>query len=230
MQKLNQLGLELISMKQELMNDKHSDIVRKALLFQVENMTENKLIEVDTQVELTNEKMLLDEFRLYLMEKPSYMKTAEELRGEYDAIRESITEKMNTEVNLESFSNVQDETITFIQTFELDLEWVKRYFAVKESDIPRLVKENGFVAKFAVLRLLKLVDDFMASNMSENDYVDVKRDNNVYMNVETSSYCLDLIYTVSIDDAEVEDTHEGIAKFISTTATDSDKYVTDKLS
>lgn len=230
MQKFNQLGLELVSMKGELLNEQHSEIVRKALLFQADNMTENKLIDVDTHLALTNSKLTGDDFRLFIMEKPTYMKTLEELRGEYDIIREAILEKLTTEVPLESASHVENETLTFVQTYELDLEWVKSYFQVKETDIPQLVKEKGFIAKFAVLRFPKVVDEFLETKMTESEYLDVKRAKHVYLNADTSSYCMDLVYTVSIDDAEQEDTHEAIAAFLSETATASAEFVTEKLS
>lgn len=230
MQKFNQLGLELVSMKGELLNEKHSDIVRKALLFQADNMTENKLIDVDTHLALTNTQLSDEDFKLFIMEKPSFMKTLEELRGEYDILRESIIERMKTEVPIESASNVETETLTFIQTYELDLEWVKSYFQVKETDIPQLVKEKGFIAKFAVLRFPKVVDEFLETKMGESEYVDVERAKHVYLNADTSSYCMDLVYTVSIEDAEQEETHEAISTFISDTATDSAEFVTNKLS
>lgn len=229
MQKLNQLGLELISMKQELLNVNHSEVVRKALLFHVENMTENKLIEVDTQVELTNKDMLLDDFKTYLMAKPSYMKTLEELRGEYDALRESILEKMKTDIDFASHSDVERENLTFIQTFELDVEWVKEYFGVADVEVPKLVKENGFIAKFAVLRLNKLTSEFLKSSVEKHDLVEVKRGEHLYNNIETSSYCLDLIYTVKVEHAENELNHELIASYMSDTSNAINQYVVSHL-
>jgi len=230
MQKFNQLGLELVSMKDELLNESHSEIVRKALLFQAENMTETKHIDVDTHLALTNHTLTKEDFRLFLMEKPNYLKTLEELRGEYDLLREQILEKVKTDVVLESASHVELESISFVQTYELDLDWVKSYFHVKESDIPLLVKEKGFIAKFAVLRLPKVLDEFLESKMGDSQLVSVNRAEHVYLNAETSSYCMDLDYTIKIDTAEEETLHDEIAEFISKTATDSAEFVTDKLS
>lgn len=230
MQKFNQLGLELVSMKDELLNENHSEIVRKALLFQAENMTETKHIDVDTHLALTNHTLTKDDFHLFLMEKPNYLKTLEELRGEYDLLREQLLEKISTEVVLDSASNVEHETISFVQTYELDLDWVKSYFHVKESDIPLLVKEKGFIAKFAVLRLPKVMDEFIETEMGENLHVVVSRAEHVYLNAETSSYCMDLDYTVKIASAEDETLHDEIAEFISKTATESAEFVSRKLS
>lgn len=230
MQKFNQLGLELVSIKSELLNLNHSDVVRKALLFQAENMTENKQIDVDTHLALTNGQLIAEDFRLFIMEKPSYMKTFEELRGEYDIIRESLLEQFQTDVVLDSTSDVETESISFVQTYELDLEWVKSYFDVKEADIPKLVNEKGFIAKFAVLRFPKVVDEFLDKKMEDSPIVDVTRAEHVYLNAETSSYCMDLVYKVSIDDAEKDSLHETIADFISKTATSSHAFVKEKIS
>lgn len=230
MQKFNQLGLELLSTKDELMNEQHSEIVRKALLFQAESMTENKLIDPDTHLALTNRDLSHDEFTLFLAEKKSYMKTLEELRNEYDVIRESIAEKFSTDVQFDSLSKVEEESLVYIQTFELDLEWVKSYFLVKETDIAQLIKEKGFVAKFAVLRIPKIVDEFLDTKSLEHEVITVNRAEHVYLNAETSSYCMDLIYTIPIDEVEDASTHSGIAEYISESATASEAFFKEKIS
>lgn len=230
MQKFNQLGLELLSTKEELLNVNHSEVVRKALLFQAESMTENKLIDPDTHLALTNKDLPSDEFTLFLAEKKLYMKTMEELRNEYDVIREALLEKITTEVRFDSLSKVEKETLVFIQTFELDLEWVKSYFLVKENDIPQLIKEKGFVAKFAVLRMPKIIDEYLTGMAQPHETVDVFREEHVYLNADTSSYCMDLIYTVAIDNVEDPATHEGIANYLSESATVSSKFFKEKIS
>ncbi|WP_442638156.1 hypothetical protein [Rossellomorea marisflavi] len=230
MQKFNQLGLELLSTKDELLNDKHSDVVRKALLFQAESMTENKLIDPDTHLALTDKDLSPDDFSLFLAEKKSYMKTIEELRNEYDVIREAIAEKFSTDVVFDSMSKVEEESLVYIQTFELDLEWVKSYFLVKESDIANLIKEKGFVAKFAVLRIPKIIDEFLDTQSLEHEVVSVERAEHVYLNAETSSYCMDLVYSIPIDEVEDDTTHSSIAEYISDSATASQAFFKEKIS
>lgn len=230
MQKFNALGLELLSTKDELLNDTHSEIVRKALLFQAMSMTENKLIDPDTHLALTNRDLLQEDFRLFLAEKKSYMKTIEELRYEYDILRESITNKFTTDVQFESASEVEDESLVYIQTFELDLEWVKSYFHVKETEIPQLIKEKGFVAKFAVLRIPKIIDEFLSKHLQMHEHVATFRAEHVYLNADTSSYCLDLMYKVPIDVVEDESTHAEIADYISESASMSNEYFKEKIS
>lgn len=230
MQKFNQLGLELLSTKEELLNKNHSDVVRKALLFQAESMTQNQLIDPDTHLALTNIDLNQDEFSLFLAEKKLYMKTIEELRNEYDVIREAIAEKFKTGVPFDSLSKVENESLVYIQTFELDLDWVKSYFLVKENDIPQLIKEKGFVAKFAVLRIPKIIDEFLAKHALAHDVVETVRAEHVYLNADTSSYCMDLIYTVSIDKVEDFSTHESIATYISESANASNDFFVQKIS
>lgn len=230
MQKFNQLGLELLSTKDELLNKQHSEVVRKALLFQAESMTQSQLIDPDTHLALTNSDLSPDEFSLFLGEKKLYMKTIEELRNEYDIIRESIADKLKTDVKFESLSKVESESLVYIQTFELDLDWVKSYFLVKENDIPQLIKEKGFVAKFAVLRIPKIIDEYLMKHSPEHEMVDIVRAEHVYLNADTSSYCMDLIYTLSIDDVEEASTHEGIAEYISESANVSNDFFKEKIS
>ena len=230
MQKFNQLGLELLSTKDELLNESHSEVVRKALLFQAGAMTENKLIDPDTHLALPNKDLNPDEFKLFLEEKKSYMKTLEELRNEYDVIREALLEKFSTDVPFDSMSKVEEEKLVFIQTFELDLDWVKSYFVVKENDIPQLMKEKGFVAKFAVLRMPKIIDEYLNTHALPHEVVDVFREEHVYLNADTSSYCMDLIYTLPIDYVEVPEAHQEIADTISESATLSSKFFKEKIS
>ena len=230
MQKFNQLGLELLSTKDELLNELHSVVVKKALLFQAESMTENKLIDPDTHLALTNKDLSPTEFELFLTEKKLYMKTIEELRVEYDIICETISRKFKTDVDFDSMSKVENESIVYIQTFELDLEWVKSYFLVKETDIPQLIKEKGFVAKFAVLRIPKIIDEFLESHSLGHEIVELYRAEHVYLNADTSSYCMDLIYTIPIDEAEDVSKHDGIAEYISESATVSNQLFKKKIS
>lgn len=230
MQKFNQLGLELLSTKDELLNKHHSEVVRKALLFQAESMTQSQLIDPDTHLALTNGDLSPEEFTLFLAEKKFFMKTIEELRNEYDVIRESISDLFKTDVKFDSLSKVENESLVYIQTFELDLDWVKSYFLVKETDIPQLIKEKGFVAKFAVLRIPKIVDEYLAKHSPGHDMVSIVRAEHVYLNAETSSYCMDLIYTVSIDDVEDSSTHAGVAQYISASAEASQAFFKQKIS
>lgn len=230
MQKFNQLGLELLSTKDELLNEAHSIVVKKALLFQAESMTENKLIDPDTHLALTDKDLTPSEFELFLAEKKLYMKTAEELRTEYDVIGAKISTKFKTDVEFDSMSKVESESIIFIQTFELDLEWVKSYFLVKETDIPQLIKEKGFVAKFAVLRIPKIIDEFLEVHSLGHEVVELYRAEHVYLNADTSSYCMDLIYTIPIDEAEDASKHDGIAEYISESAIVSSKLFKEKIS
>lgn len=230
MQKFNQLGLELLSTKDELLNPNHSEIIRKALLFQAESMTENKLIDPDTHLALTNNDLPSNDFELFLNEKKLFMKTADELRHEYDVIREAIAEQLPDTVVFDSLSKVENESILFIQTFELDVDWVKSYFSVKDAEIPQLMKEKGFIARFAVLRIPKLVDEFLATRLTPNPIVSVYRSEHLFRNAETSSYCMDLMYSLPIEQAEEATKHKEITQYLAETARASAEFFTQKVS
>lgn len=230
MQRLNKVGQELIDAKRELLNPNHPEIIRNALLFQLDAYLENKTIDTDVHLLLTDNDMLLEEFNQNLLEKKEYIKSSEELTEEYLQLVDGIRQLVAKEVSLEISANTENETISFIKTFKLDKEWVQDYFEISEEEIPKIMKERGFVAKFALMRLPKLVDDYIKPLKDLPAYFAVKRGEHVYYNVESNTYCLDVFYMLDINAVEKEEAEtESFAQLIINHAKDSHEAVTSRL-
>lgn len=205
MQKLNALGVEILSLKTEMMKTDYPEIVKRALRETAENMVKKEAIDVELHLALTDEKLSTKEFEEILLENPSCLKTKEELFVEYEQIRESLQEELNKDEALEnitSSSMVDEEQLSFSKTFKLDNQWVSEYFGQPANEVDKLMVRNGFVEKFAVLRLSKILEDFLKSDdFLKHDDVICKA-TRVFYDVENHYYGIHLVFYIDIEVAE----------------------------
>ena len=92
MNKYNQLGLELIKYKTELLKE-YTDIVVNALYLAIDQLVQTKIIDTDTQTYLKDNDISLKEFSEIIIVDEKYIRSNEELLVEYEALREKINEK-----------------------------------------------------------------------------------------------------------------------------------------
>lgn len=203
MQKLNALGVELQSLKIELLNKDYPDVVKRALRGHADKLAETE-IDVDLHVSLTDNKISSEEFTSILLEHKACLKTPEELLVEYEKIREEIQKTLDERENIQitSKSLVEEEQIAFAKTFKLDKEWVSEYFGQSADEVGKLMIRNGFIEKFAVLRLSKILEDYLKSDLFKKDKeVDCKA-TRVFYDLEQGYYGIHLMFYVDIEVAE----------------------------
>lgn len=217
MEKLNAFGLELKELKRELLNPDYPDIVKKSLVNMAHTMVEKDQIDVNIHLLLTDENTGLDVFTNLLHETPSCLKTKEELFAEFEEIREKLQQHLKTlEPNtpVTSRSLVDTDELVFVLTFRLDEEWVSAYFGQPIEEVDKLMIRNGFVEKFAVLRLTKILEDFLKSDEHESrDGVRVKA-TRVFYDVDYGYYGIHLMFYMDIEDAENEEKAKGHIEYI----------------
>ena len=203
MEKLNELGLELKELKSELLNDSHSGVIKRALALSAEELAKKDIINVDLHLSLTDEKIDAKTFESELFANPSCLKTKEEMMVEFEKIREQLDEKLEEEgLLLDSESLVDTDQLSFAKTFKLDKPWVSEYFGQPNDEVDKLMVRNGFVEKFAVLRLSKILEDFLGSDRVEkNEKIDCKA-TRVFYDVEEGYYGISLIFYLGIEEVE----------------------------
>jgi hypothetical protein len=208
MQKLNGLGVEILSLKQEILKPDYPEIVKKALRESAENMVKNKAIDVDLHLALTDEKMKQSDFQSLLLDNPTCLKNKEEMLVDFEKVREQLQEQFNSDdtlMDIESNSLVDTDQIAFSKTFKLDQSWVSKYFGQPADEVGKLMVRNGFVEKFAVLRLSKVLENFLKSDQfTEHKTVECKA-TRVFYDLEQNYYGIRLMFYMDIEDGEDEE-------------------------
>lgn len=227
MQKLNTLGVELQELKNELLKTEYPDVVKKALFGHADKLVESS-ISIDLHVSLTDQKIKAKDFLEVLLENDKCIKTSEEMLVEFEKIRESIQVQIDedgNEIDITSQSIIEDEQIAFTKTFKMDNLWVSEYFGQPQSEVNSLMVRNGFVEKFAVLRLSKILEDFMnGEDFKENKLTEVKA-TRVFYDVEGAYYGIHLMFYVNIDITEDEKKTQTVLEYVKKTSTDCVNFV-----
>lgn len=222
--------MEVLEYKTELLKKDYPDLVRKALLGAVDQLQENKVIDVDVHYSLKDTDVKLDDFKKLLLEKPNLIKSAEELLKEYELTREVLDSKLR---DLDLFkiekdlapvttdSKVDKEQIHIITSFKVDSTFAADYFGKSDPDeLDVLMKRKGLVERFVLLRYNKMMNDFLSSQKEYNPETGVVEledgvwilSDTVYFEPETNSYCSDFLIYLDIEKVEEEKNHERILK------------------
>ncbi|MFJ8528572.1 hypothetical protein [Bacillus sp. NPDC094106] len=234
MNKYNIFGMELISYKTEILKD-YPDIVKRSLHDTFDRLLEHNAIDKDIHYALKDGGMDTNAFKSYILTNIKCIKSNEELLVEYEMIRERleshITELIHTQ-ELETESFVEKENISIIKKFVIDAKFAQEYFGVEEKDVKeKLMKPKGFVEKFAVLRLKKILMDFVQMDEVQSEYFDYTSITTflVYREEDTSNYCIDLCLSIPIDIAEDEENTEVLLEDISRVVSKSQTYFDERL-
>lgn len=207
MQKLNSLGVELQSLKEELLKPEYPDVVKKALRGHADKLAETN-IGVDLHVSLTDEKLNKEEFTAILLENEACLKSKEEMLVDFDKVRERMQEQLDADefpTGITSKSIVDTDQVAFTKTFKLDKQWVSEYFGQPADEVGKLMVRNGFVEKFAVLRLSKILEGFLKSEQFVEDKIVDCKATRVFYDLENDYYGIHLMFYINIEDAEDEE-------------------------
>lgn len=184
--KLNEKGQQVLEYKTELLKTEYSDLVRNAMYIAVDQLAENGIIDLDTHLALKDSSISLDDFKISVYEKISFLKSREELFEEYEIIRKALDNQLliyNEETgDLTTKSCVENEQITCIKKYTIDLEFVMDYFGVDEKNALKIMQQKKMVDTYTALRLVKIFNDFIKNEQHENLNISVDA---------TTPYCID---------------------------------------
>lgn len=206
MNRINTRGLELIEYKLELKKD-YPELVLKSLITTLEQMVENKILDIDTYYNIKDESFGMENFEEYLLTKKDFTKTEEEIFEEFEVIRKELDKKLKEHETLENLiteSVITKDLILVTRKFCINEQFTIDYFGVEEKDLLKLMKRKGFVEKFAVLRLTSIFNDFM-KNLSYPEELFKCDSSLVYFDKEENGYSIDFSFNLKIEDVENEE-------------------------
>ncbi|WCK57626.1 hypothetical protein PP175_26550 (plasmid) [Aneurinibacillus sp. Ricciae_BoGa-3] len=214
MNKINQKGMELIQYKVELEKE-YPKLIKDSLILSLEQMMENKVLDMNTYMCIKDEAMKIDEFQAYLLTKPAFTKSKEEIFAEYEILRTEVDKKLEEhEINhLKTESELDKEAILLTRRFCLDGEFTMSYFDVKEEDLLNLMKKRGFVEKFAVLRLGAIFNQLKEMLTYPQELFEYQS-GLVYFDRDENGYCIDFTFQIKIEEVEKQERLDVICEGI----------------
>lgn len=227
--KINNVGLQLLEYKEELLKD-YPKIVRDALILSLEQMAEQKIIDIDTFETIKNTDESVDLFLAYLLTKKEFTKSYKELFKEYEEIREELNKDLELQnlFDLKTETIVEKDVICILKTFSINESFVMEFFGVEEKDLIKLMKRRGFVEKFAALRLTKVLTDIIKEGKINTTMI--KLDNSLaYFNENGDGYNIDLIMEASVNDLIAIDKKKRIISEVKTIRKLADKTYKEKM-
>ena len=234
MKKLKPIAYELINLKEELLNNNYSKTVKNALELSVDQFLHRGFIDLDMQLYLKDESLSLDKFIDYVKEVPSFAKTKEELSVEYDKLIEILNNNILNRDELDIYFkyDVEKENIMICKVFRLTEDFLRQFFYLKDDEdglyLEKLMKRKGFIEKFAIFRLPRIFSNFIKLNEHHDNFVITK--SYPYYDSNTNNYSIDLVFNVSSEYMEDEQTRINILNEVLSIAKDAENYFNEKMS
>ena len=229
MNKYNKLGMELLEYKQELSKD-YPSLVLKSLMLSIDSMATNKIIDVDTHYALKDKDTSISSLKELLLTKTSCLKTHNELLSEYEVIRENLANIVGVteREDIQTQSVVEKEKILLVQDFIITEEFIREYFFIEsERDYETLMGRKGFLHKFAILRLEKILKDFIAIKETQED-INLSH-SSVFYHEKKNLYGIQLVFSFDIELLENEDSFNRLASLTKDTIKEAYEYYNTKM-
>jgi len=214
MNRINKQGIELLQYKQEL-EQQYPDLVKKSMYIALEQMVESDVIDLDTYTTIKNEDLDHHDVEEYLMHKKAFTKTHEEVLAEFEVVRHAINDGLETQniTHLQTESHVDKDVISVTRKFTLGRTFTTEYFGVKEEDLLNLMKRKGFIEKFAVLRLTKILQKARETLTYPKEWFAID-ESLVYFDKEEDGYSIDFVLEIPIEHIEATTNHVAICEEI----------------
>lgn len=197
MNRINKLGMELISYKEELTKD-YPEIVRKSLFLAIEQLASGQVIDADTLALIKDETINKLGFEQYIEGNALFVKTEEEIAEEFKKLEAQLIGILNEkELNTVKTSVVAKQDLIMINRgFVFDEEFVSKFFGVEdEQNMLELMKRRGFVEKFAVLRLNTIFKPFILKVTEK--YPEIAVDlSYVFFDADDNGYKMDIFFPI----------------------------------
>lgn len=220
MNKINDLGMELLQYKKEMQQD-YSPIVIEALGLALNEMIENGIIDQGVVELIKNEDIEMKHFEDFLLNSEKYSKTPEEIRKEMEEMFTDFKNKFDlNSLNKVVFKvDIESESFIMMKTLGFKEDFILNYFGVMKSDLPKLMEKKGFVEKFAALRLKKVADNIVLK-LGKKYNINLSS-SLAYINEKETGYNIDIIYKIKIDD--ITNNSEKTKELISDISYESEK-------
>lgn len=204
MNRLNAIGNELIERKKDLITFKSQDRVYDALIFQInEALYEKNIIGETTRELLLNNELDLDSFRKYLLSQKEFLKSDNEIKEDFNKLRNVLVDEIERQ-NLKcayTDYNIHNSTISIFRTYMFDEDYALKHFDIESDKIDKLMELKGFMSFYSVLRLPKILNDFIENVELETDLFTLSH-SQVYENINPKGFNIDLILEIKVSSLE----------------------------
>lgn len=227
MNKFNSLGMEVLAYKEELMKEQ-TEIIYKSLNFSIDSMLENKLIDLDVHYNLKEKSISISTLKELLMNKTSFLKTYEELLIEFEEIRKNLDRELGLIEDCQTISVVEKDKIILNQDFLITEDFIREYFLIEsDTDYENLMGRKKFLHKFALLRLEKIMKDFL-EECPENKDFEINY-SPVFFSESKNLYGIQLVYNIDVELLEDENKLNEISKNLKLVTRQAREYFNKKM-
>lgn len=227
MNKFNSLGMEVLAYKEELMKEQ-TEIIYKSLNFSIDSMLENKLIDLDVHYNLKEKGISIPTLKELLMNKTSFLKTYEELLIEFEEIRKNLDRELGLIEDCQTISVVEKDKIILNQDFLITEDFIREYFLIEsDTDYENLMGRKKFLHKFALLRLEKIMKDFL-EECPENKDFEINY-SPVFFSESKNLYGIQLVYNIDVELLEDENKLNEISKNLKLVTRQAREYFNKKM-
>lgn len=207
MNKLNAQGMAAIEFRKEFLNHNYPEIVHSSIGMAIEQTFEKAVVDKIKDLSCSDK-----DFENFLLLEDSCRKTYEELLAEFDAIKEKL--RLDA-IDVETFSDVQADYISVKKEFRLQEKFLREYFFIEsDAEFEKLMSRKGFVEKFAILRLKRIMYDFMEGLPADKVAQYSISNTPVFFNSEQHVYGIYMELQIDVDtlntDEQIDDTRSEV--------------------
>ena len=228
MMKFNDLGLDVIQLKEALLSD-YPAIVKRSLVMSVERLKEGGLIDEEIAHSLENDALSLEDFHQACLSKELLLKSKEDLIQAYEEKRMAISRYLNHTLEqhkIHSYSYIEQDSIVFVKTLYFGYSEATQYFGVTEGDCKKLFEPHGFIFQYTALRFPTVLKEFIETTPT-SDLI-ILNSTPVFYVKESKSFAIDFIIEVKIETFEQYSNEELSTPIIETIEALS-HYISEKI-
>lgn len=228
MMKFNDLGLDVIQLKEALLSD-YPAIVKRSLVMSVERLKEGGLIDEEIAYSLENDALSLEDFHQACLSKELLLKSKEDLIQAYEEKRMAISRYLNHTLEqhkIHSYSYIEQDSIVFVKTLYFGYSEATQYFGVTEDDCKKLFEPHGFIFQYTALRFPTVLKEFIEATPT-SDLI-ILNSTPVFYVKESKSFAIDFIIEVKIETFEQYSNEELSTPIIETIEALS-HYISEKI-
>lgn len=226
MSRLNALGKKILECHTEYQNTT-SLLIKEALNVYIQDLLQNTVADPTIIVTLKDETIKAKDFEKLLLEKPGCCVTIHELMTEFEKKESSILEQLSGRFLYEIEKDEDKEVVRFGIKLGIGEEFAMNYFGVDSNEAFKLMKRQGFMEKFAALRLSKLGREILQElNKTKPSIISIDA-SYVHFSEDTKLYGTDIIIELHPEDAL--ENEEELVTYLKYASEVIENIVTEKL-
>ncbi len=199
MNKLNELGMNAIEFRKEFLNPAYPELVHDSIGYAIDKNFEDCPVVIEKMKTLSLSEQ---EFVNFLLTQDVCKKTYEELLVEFETIRKKLSLDCDY---VETISDVTNDNILVKMEMLLTEDFLREYFYIEsDAEFEKLMSRKGFIEKFAILRLKKIIADFLYTLNREDVLAMTISNTPVFFNSEKNVYGIYIEMKLNVNDLDTD--------------------------